>query len=101
MDLDEEKILNDPREALIQAKMMAEIQGMMPQAQPGAGPEQGAGGPPPVCDPTGNGNGNIAPGAAPEPGAAGFTGAGGGANGGNPAAAPAGNGGQAQPMRPV
>ena len=31
MDLDEEKILNDPREAMIQAKMMAEIQAMMPQ----------------------------------------------------------------------
>lgn len=82
MDLDEEKILNDPREAVIQAKMMAEIQALMPQ--PPAAPQQPAGGPPGVQDPTGNGNGNIAPGAAPEPGAAGFTGAGGGANGGNP-----------------
>ena len=81
MDLDEEKILNDPREAIIQAKMMAEIQALMPQ-QP-APPQQAAGGPPSPNDPTGTGNGNIAPGAAPEPGAAGFTGAGGGANGGN------------------
>ena len=31
MDLDEDKILNDPREAAIQQKMMAEIQAMMPQ----------------------------------------------------------------------
>ena len=30
MDLDEDKILNDPREAAIQAKMMAEVQAMMP-----------------------------------------------------------------------
>jgi len=83
MDLDEDKILNDPREAAIQQKMMAEIQALMPQppAPPqGAAPE---GGPPPVTDPTGNGNGNIAAGAAPEPDAAGFTGGGGGANGGN------------------
>ena len=29
MDLDEDKILNDPREAVIQAKMMAEIQAMI------------------------------------------------------------------------
>ena len=83
MDLDEDKILNDPREAVIQQKMMAEIQAMMPQqpAPPsGAAPE---GGPPPVSDPTGNGGGNIAPGQAPEPDAQGFTGGGGGANGGN------------------
>lgn len=83
MDLDEDKILNDPREAAIQQKMMAEIQAMMPQqpAPPeGAAPE---GGPPPVSDPTGNGGGNIAPGQAPEPDAQGFTGGGGGANGGN------------------
>jgi hypothetical protein len=83
MDLDEDKILNDPREAAIQQKMMAEIQAMMPQqpAPPeGAAPE---GGPPPISDPTGNGGGNIAPGQAPEPDAQGFTGGGGGANGGN------------------
>jgi len=78
MDLDEEKILNDPREAMIQAKMMAEIQAMMPQ-QPDSQPMQGA---PSPEDPTGTGGGNIAPGNAPEPTAEGFTGSGGGANGG-------------------
>lgn len=77
MDLDEEKILNDPREAMIQAKMMAEIQAMMPQ-QPDPQPMQGA---PSPDDPTGTGGGNIAPGNAPEPTAEGFTGSGGGANG--------------------
>jgi hypothetical protein len=83
MDLDEDKILNDPREAAIQQKMMAEIQAMMPQPP---APPQGAtpeGGPPSVQDPTGNGNGNIAAGQAPEPDAQGFTGGGGGDNGGN------------------
>jgi len=79
MDLDEDKILNDPRQAAIQQKMMAEIQALMPE-QPQQPPE---GGPPGAEDPTGNGGGNIAPGAAPEPDAQGFTGGGGGANGGN------------------
>lgn len=81
MDLDEDGILNDPREAMIQAKMMAEIQSMMPQPDPAAAPPEG--GPPPPTDPTGTGGGTIAPGNAPEPNAAGFTGSGGGANGGN------------------
>ena len=36
-----------------------------------------------IQDPTGSGGGNIGPGNAPEPEADGFTGAGGGANGGN------------------
>jgi len=80
MDLDEDKILNDQREAIIQAKMMSEIQAMMPEQTPQPEAPQGA---PPAEDPTGNGGANIAPGAAPEPGAAGFTGSGGGANGGN------------------
>ena len=81
MDLDEDKILNDPREAVIQAKMMAEIQSMMPQPQ--GAPQQPQGGALSVEDPTGSGGGNIGPGNAPEPGSDGFTGAGGGANGGN------------------
>ena len=81
MDLDEDKILNDPREAVIQAKMMAEIQSMAPQPQ--GAPQQPQGGAPSVEDPTGSGGGNIGPGNAPEPGSDGFTGAGGGANGGN------------------
>ena len=81
MDLDEDKILNDPREAVIQAKMMAEIQALMPQ--PEMAPEQQPQGAPSPNDPTGNGGGNIAPGNAPEPNAEGFTGSGGGDNGGN------------------
>ena len=82
MDLDEDKIMNDPREAMLQAKMMAEIQALMPQPDP-AQAAPAPGGAPSPQDPTGNGNGNIAPGGAPEPGAPGFTGAGGGDNGGN------------------
>ena len=84
MDLDEDKILNDPREAAIQQKMMAEIKALMPE-QPAPPPQAGPQGGPPVpspADPTGNGGGNIAAGAAPEPDAAGFTGGGGGDNGG-------------------
>ena len=81
MDLDEDKILNDPREAAIQAQMMAEIQKMMPQPPQGAQQAQ-QGGAPSADDPTGTGGGNIAPGNAPEPGAPGYTGSGGGDNGG-------------------
>ena len=73
MDLDEEKILNDPREAAIQAKMMAELAAVMPQGQ--VPPE---GGVPSPQDPTGTGGGTIVAGNAPEPDAEGFTG--GGAN---------------------
>jgi hypothetical protein len=76
MDLDEEKILNDPREAALQAKMMAAMQAAMPQeAQQGA--PQGAA----PQDPTGAG-GNITAGTAPEPNTEGFSGGGGGDNGG-------------------
>lgn len=84
LDLDEGKIVNDPRQAAIQAKMLGEIAALMPQQGGGVAPADPQGGPPAPSDPTGTGNGNIAPGAAPEPGAQGFTGAGGGANGGPP-----------------
>jgi len=77
MDLDEDKILNDPREAAIQAKFMAELQAAQPQAEQAA--MQGA---PSPMDPTGTGGGVIAPGNAPAPDAAGFTG--GGPQGGPP-----------------
>ena len=80
LDLDAEKIVNDPREMMIQADMikkMSEAMGVNTK------PTGQGGGAPGASDPTGNGGGNIAPGNAPEPGAAGFTGAGGGANGGN------------------
>jgi hypothetical protein len=78
MDLDEDKILNDPREAAIQAKMMAEIAAMMPQ--PPQGEQAIQGNPEAIADPTGTGGGTIAPGNAPEPTSEGFTGSGGGAN---------------------
>lgn len=77
MDLDEDKIINDPREAAIQAAEMAKFkQTMSPPGLEGQAPQGtpvGQGAPNPD-DPTGNGNGNIAPGSAPEPGAEGFSG---------------------------
>jgi len=76
MDLDEDKILNDPREAAIQAKFMAELQAAQPQAEQAA-----MSGAPSPMDPTGTG-GNIAAGNAPAPDTAGFTG--GGPQGGPP-----------------
>ena len=78
MDLDEDLILNDPREAVIQTKMTAEIQSIFPQ-QPQPAQQEG---PPSPNDPTGSGGGNIGLANAPEPGSAGFTGAGGGDDGG-------------------
>lgn len=76
LELDEEKVVNDPREAMKQALLMREYskaQGIDPNQgkpqQPG-GPGQS------VSDPGGNGGGNIAPGNAPEPTADGFTGGG-------------------------
>lgn len=71
LDLEADKVVNDPREAGIQAKVMADmakIMGVQPQ-QPG-GPQGGPG----VNDPTQNGNGNIQPGMSPPPGAQGFSG---------------------------
>jgi hypothetical protein len=53
MDLDEDKILKDPREAAIQAKMMAEIAALTPR--PPAGAKQPQGDAPSVQDPTGSG----------------------------------------------
>ncbi|MAJ81602.1 MAG: hypothetical protein CMF41_01655 [Legionellales bacterium] len=82
MDLDEEKILNDPREAAIQAELLGQMQ---QAAGGGANAQQPADG----MDPTGGG-GAIVPGLAPEPGAPGFTGEGGGANSPPPPPAPEG-----------
>ena len=72
MDLDVDKIMNDPREAAIQQKMMAEIKALMPtpEAPPQGAPAQGVPQGAPIPE-------------APEPDAQGFTGGGGGANGGN------------------
>ncbi len=79
MDLDEEKMLNDPREATIQATLMRQMQDIMGiQPQGAAGQQQQPSGG--VNDPTGNGGATIAPGNAPQPNNPGFTGSGGGAN---------------------
>lgn len=79
MDLDSEKLVNDPREAAIQAeltKTMMIAQGIDPNAQPqGQGPVDGAG----LGNPAETGAAGQ-PGAAPEPGAQGFSGGGGGSN---------------------
>lgn len=91
MDLNEEKILNDPREAAIQATMMAKIVAMMPQQ----GPQQ---------QPAGGGASPAAPPMAPGPDEAGFTGGGGGspqaAEANIQAAAAAAAGPQAPPAVP-
>jgi hypothetical protein len=79
LDLDPEKVVNDPREAGIQAELIKEVQQKM-GIDPNAPPAQ-AGNPaglPPAGDPTQTGGGNIGPGAAPTPDQQGFTG--GGAN---------------------
>lgn len=73
LDLDPEKIVNDPREAGIQAMMMKELNDAM-----GVSPDQmkqqgNPSGVPGVQDPTGTGGGNIAPGASPTPDEQGFS----------------------------
>jgi hypothetical protein len=79
LDLDPEKVVNDPREAGIQAEILKEMQlkmGIDPNA-----PKPGGGNPaaiPSISDPTQTGGGNIAPGGAPTPQEQGYTG--GGAN---------------------
>ena len=69
MDLDEEKILNDPRQAAIQQKMMAEIKAMMPP------PPAPSGAPVPGSPEQGVPAGAQVP-QAPGPDAQGFTGTG-------------------------
>lgn len=84
MDIDSDKAVNDPREAALQAEIMKELQmkmGIDPSKQQQGQNPTGA---PNASDPTQTGGGNVAPGAAPEPGAPGFTGKGGGNNGGQP-----------------
>jgi len=74
LDLDEEKVVNDPRMAALQATMMrqmAELSGQPPQNPNDQGSQ---GGVPNPDNPTGQGAGNIAPGNAPAPGAEGFSG---------------------------
>jgi hypothetical protein len=78
MDLDPEKLVNDPREAGIQAAQILEYQkamGIDPNAQGGQGNNPSSA--PNVSDPTGQG-GTATPGNSPAPGAQGYTGSGGG-----------------------
>lgn len=69
LDLNPDALVNDTREASIQAEIMKK---MNPQGDVQAG--KGPNGTPGPEDPTGTGNGNIQPGQAPTPGAQGFTG---------------------------
>jgi hypothetical protein len=75
LDLDEDKIVNDPREAAIQAALMAQYAQNMPQtSQEGAQqPQQGQEGSPTPDNQAGVGAGAMGPGNAPEPGAEGFS----------------------------
>jgi hypothetical protein len=79
MDLDAEKLINDPRQAAIQAditKTMMIAQGIDPNAQPqGQAAAPGTG----QENPAETGTAGQ-PGAAPEPGSQGFSGTGGGSN---------------------
>lgn len=83
LDLEADKVVNDPREAGLQAMQMQELmkaQGIDPnKQQPGGGQAAAPG----VGDPTGTGGGNIAPGAAPTPGEQGFSGSPRGGGSGN------------------
>lgn len=73
LDLDEDKIVNDPREAAIQAMIMKEVQAEMQAQQQEQQPQQGNEGVPTPENPSGTGAGNMGPGNAPEPGAPGFS----------------------------
>jgi hypothetical protein len=74
LDLDEDKIINDPREAAVQAMLMKQYQAEMQEQQGPQAPQQGQEGVPTPDNPAGVGAGNIGPGNAPEPGAPGFAG---------------------------
>ena len=75
LDLDEDKVINDPREAAVQAMLMAQYMQNNPQAsQEAAGaPQQGQEGVPTPDNQAGVGAGAMGPGNAPEPGAQGFS----------------------------
>ena len=75
LELDEDKIVNDPREAAIQAILMREVQAQMQEeaGQAQQAPTQGQEGVPTPDNQAGVGAGNIGPGNAPEPGAQGFS----------------------------
>jgi hypothetical protein len=69
MELDPEKVTNNMDEAAVQAEILKDMQGAMPQQQAGQPP---AGANP--LDPTGAGGGNIGTGQAPLPNEQGFSG---------------------------
>ena len=79
MDLDVDKITNNPEEAMRQAVLMQQMQQQMQPEGPPAGANPN--------DPTGGGGGNIGVGTAPGPGQRGFP-TGGGANAGQRRPAP-------------
>ena len=79
MDLDVDKITNNPEEAMRQAVLMQQMQQQMQPEGPPAGANPN--------DPTGGGGGNIGVGTAPGPGQQGFP-TGGGANAGQRRPAP-------------
>lgn len=75
LDLEGDKVVNDQREAALQALTIQEMmkaQGIDPNKQQAQG--SGGGSLPGASDPTGNGGGNINPGASPVPGEQGFSG---------------------------
>lgn len=69
LELDPDKVTNNPDEAMIQALLM---QKMGSQPQQGGAPSPGAPGGANPMDPTGSGGGNIGTGQAPMPGEQGF-----------------------------
>jgi len=75
LDLDEDKIVNDPREAAVQAALMAQYAQSAPQSaqQAPQQPQQGQEGSPTPDNQAGVGAGAVGPGNAPEPGAEGFS----------------------------
>ena len=72
LDLDEDKIVNDPREAAIQAALMAQY-APQPSPQAAGATQQGQEGAPTPDNQAGVGAGAMGPGNAPEPGAEGFS----------------------------
>lgn len=79
LELDADKVVNDPREAAIQAALMQQMNQLMginpEQAMAPGQPSQGnPAGVPQTSDTSGTGGGNIAPGATPQPTDQGFSG---------------------------
>ena len=88
MDLDVDKVTNNPEEAFRQALLLQQMQQQMAEQNPQPAP-----------DPTGAGGGNIGTGQAPAPGEQGFT-TGGGQNAGTQQQQQQAQGGQGQQIPP-